>query len=387
MNKTFKLYGIIFIIVMVLLVLLEMSKADVVDWRKTYQTDKKSPFGLFIFNQEIDKLLNNQLTRVESSPYNYYQSEKKYAPHNILFIAKNIDPESWKKVLNMVEEGSDVLVITDEHLDFILDSTKIEFRNINSEDINILKLSDQQFKNDSLIIDKFPNRSGFRYIDSADQMLGSAYTVGLAGANFIKINKGKGHIYYHTEPLFLTNYYLLKPNSDKYLQDVFSYLPERKTIWFSTGKSLQKSGGSPLSFILANPSLKYAWYLLLAGLIIFIFFQAKRKQRIIPIVKPLENKSVEFVKSIGNLYLQEGDFHDMMAKKAQYFLHKVRLEFYLDTKTLDTDFAKKLQLKTGKPLDKIEEAITLLKNAQHPYASVQKDDLIKMNKILDDILK
>ncbi len=372
---------------MVLLVLLEMSKADVVDWRKTYQTDKKSPFGLFIFNQEIDKLLNNQLTRVESSPYNYYQSEKKYAPHNILFIAKNIDPESWKKVLNMVEEGSDVLVITDEHLDFILDSTKIEFRNINSEDINILKLSDQQFKNDSLIIDKFPNRSGFRYIDSADQMLGSAYTVGLAGANFIKINKGKGHIYYHTEPLFLTNYYLLKPNSDKYLQDVFSYLPERKTIWFSTGKSLQKSGGSPLSFILANPSLKYAWYLLLAGLIIFIFFQAKRKQRIIPIVKPLENKSVEFVKSIGNLYLQEGDFHDMMAKKAQYFLHKVRLEFYLDTKTLDTDFAKKLQLKTGKPLDKIEEAITLLKNAQHPYASVQKDDLIKMNKILDDILK
>lgn len=387
MNKTFKLYGIIFIIVMVLLVLLEMSKADVVDWRKTYQTDKKSPFGLFIFNQEIDKLLNNKLTRVESSPYNYYQSEKKYAPHNILFIAKNIDPESWKKVLNRVEEGSDVLVITDEHLDFILDSTKIEFRNINNEDINILKLSDQQFKNDSLIIDKFPNRSGFRYIDSADQMLGSAHTVGLAGANFIKINKGKGHIYYHTEPLFLTNYYLLKPYSDKYLQDVFSYLPERKTIWFGTGKSLQKSGGSPLSFILANPPLKYAWYLLLAGLLIFIFFQAKRKQRIIPIVKPLENKSVEFVKSIGNLYLQEGDFHDMMAKKAQYFLHKVRLEFYLDTKTLDTDFAKKLQLKTGKPVDKIEEAILLLKNAQDPYARVQKEDLIKMNKILDDILR
>lgn len=387
MNKTFKLYGIIFIIVMVLLVLLEMSKAEVVDWRKTYQTDKKSPFGLFIFNQEIDKLLNNQVSRVELSPYNYYQSDKKYAPHNILFIAKNIDPESWKKVLNRVEEGSDVLVITDEHLDFVLDSTKIEFRNINNEDVNILKLSDQQFKNDSLIIDKFPNRSGFRYIDSEDQMLGSAHTVGLAGANFIKINRGKGHIYYHTEPLFLTNYYLLQPNSEKYLQDVFSYLPERKTIWFSTGKSSQKSGGSPLSFILANPPLKYAWYLLLAGLLIFIFFQAKRKQRIIPIVKPLENKSVEFVKSIGNLYLQEGDFHDMMAKKAQYFLHRIRLDFYLDTKNLDAEFAKKLQLKTGKPLDKIEEAIALLKNAQDPYASVQKEDLIKMNKILDDILR
>lgn len=371
---------------MVLLVLLEMSKAEVVDWRKNYEADSKSPFGLYIFDQEVSRLLNDQIAKVDVSPYNYYQDKKKYAPHNILIIQNKIDAESWKKILKLVNLGSDVMLISDIDENILLDSTAIEFRKINHEDINTLKFTDQKFINDSLVIDKFPNRNGFRYIEKSDQMIGSTETPGVYGANFIKLNHGKGHIYYHSEPLFLTNYYLLKPNAGKYTENVFSYLPDRETIWFGTGKSSAKSGNSPLSFILANPPLRYAWYLLWIGLLIFIFFQAKRKQRIIPIVKPLENKSVEFVKSIGNLYLQEGDFHNMMAKKAQYFLHKIRLDFYLDTKNLDAEFAKKLQLKTGKPLMKVEEAIVLINKAQDPYASVVKEDLIKMNKILDEIL-
>jgi hypothetical protein len=81
----------------------------------------------------------------------------------------------------------------------------------------------------------------------------------------------------------------------------------------------------------------------------------------VPITEPLRNTSLDFVKSIGNLYLQEGDFHDMMSKKAQYFLNKVRMDLLIDTQNLDEDFAKKLQLKTGKPMEMINEAINLIK--------------------------
>jgi hypothetical protein len=84
-------------------------------------------------------------------------------------------------------------------------------------------------------------------------------------------------------------------------------------LWFLESNS--KSSQFLLRFILSNPALKYAWWVLLGGLALFIFFNAKRKQRIVPIVEPLKNNSVDFVKSIGNLYLQEGDFHDMMSKK------------------------------------------------------------------------
>ncbi len=77
----------------------------------------------------------------------------------------------------------------------------------------------------------------------------------------------------------------------------------------------------------------------------------------------------------------------MMAKKAQYFLNKVRLDLLIDTKNLDDEFAKKLQLKTGKNIEIINESVSLIKKAQDPYASVMKEDLIRMNKLLDDILK
>ncbi|WP_235815347.1 hypothetical protein [Chryseobacterium sp. Hurlbut01] len=249
-----------------------------------------------------------------------------------------------------------------------------------------MKLTDKKYQNDFIKLDKFPSGRGFSYIKPGVEVLGKTVEEDNSDqANFIKAKLGKGNIYVHCEPLFLTNYYLLKSGNTKYAQDVFSYLKDRETLWFVEANT--KESRFFMRFILGNPALKYAWWLLLSGLALFIFFNAKRKQRIVPIIEPLKNTSLDFVKSIGNLYLQEGDFHDMMAKKAQYFLNKVRLDLLIDTQNLDDEFAKKLQLKTGKNIEIINESVSLIKKAQDPYASVMKEDLIRMNKLLDDILK
>lgn len=385
MNKTFKLYGIIFIIVMVILAILEFSKNEVTDWRKNFDTEKKSPFGLYVFNQEAQKLLGDTIKKITVSPYEYYRFDKNPKPHNLLFINKNFDDESLNKVLDQVSKGSDAFLITENLYGKILDTLKLTyFVQTNYEDENTLKLTDSKFRKDSLVLEKFPGRFGFKRIDKNAQILGSVESKDGNGADFLKIKFGKGNVYIHSEPLFITNYYLLKPGNEKYVQDVFSYLPKRETVWF-TDSAVFKSR-SAMRFILSNPPLKYAWWLLLGGLLLFVFFNAKRKQRIVPVVEPLKNKSVEFVKSIGNLYLQEGDFHDMMAKKAQYFLHRIRIDFLIDTQKLDEDFAKKLHLKTGKSQDKINEAIALIKKGSDPYSAVMREDLIRMNTLLDEIL-
>jgi len=118
-----------------------------------------------------------------------------------------------------------------------------------------------------------------------------------------------------------------------------------------------------------------------------VIFNAKRKQRIVPILSPPENKSAEFVKSIGNLYLQEGDFHDMMAKKAQYFLYRVRQNLLIDTRNMNEDFIRSLHLKTGKNIDEIREAVELIRKGTDPYARVMREDLVRMDRLLDEILK
>lgn len=387
MNKTFKFYGIIFIIVMAVLVLLEFSKNEVTDWRKNFETDQKSPFGLYVFDQEAKTFFKNKILKINQSPYEYYSQNKNKKPHNLLIVLKEMDDESIEKILENVSKGSDAFIVTEYLYRKLADSLKIpQIMEVNYEEVNTLKLTDTQFKKDSLYLDKLPDRFGFRRIGDETEILGITTNpeTDEKGANFIKRKFGKGNVYIHTEPLFLTNYYLLKSGNHKYAEDVFSYLPERETVWFTDSGVFQS--GSAMRFIFSKPALKYAWWLFLAGLVLFAFFNAKRRQRIIPIITPLKNKSVEFVKSIGNLYLQEGDFHDMMAKKTQYFLHKVRTELLIDTHKLDEEFAKKIHLKTGKSLDQINQAIALIKKGNDPYAQVIQEDLITMNRLLNEIL-
>lgn len=388
MSKTFKLYGIIFIVIMVILGFLELSKKDVTDWRKNYDPSEKTPFGLYIFDQEINTLLNSKVTKTEKSPYNFYHDSKNTSKiTNILVVEKHIDNESWKKILSQVKKGSDLLVISENLYGTVQDTLDIPpISTVNYDDVVNFKLTDEKFKNDSIVMDKLPNRTGYRSIGRNGEILGSIVSKeGRDAANFVRYPFGKGSIYIHTDPLFVTNYYMLKKGDERYIQDVFSYLPDRETVWFVDQTFFVSS--SPLRFVLSKPALKYAWWTLLGGLLLFVFFNAKRKQRIVPIIEPLKNQSAEFVRSIGNLYLQEGDFHDMMAKKAQYFLSKVRMDLLLDTKNLDENFAKKLHLKTGKNFEEINEAINLIRKGTDPYADVTKEDLIRMNTLLDNLLK
>ncbi len=385
MNKTFKIYAVIFIIIMVILALFEVNKKEVTDWRKNFDVNQKSPFGLFVFNKEAKDLFKNNLTKIDVAPYDYY-TEKNKKPHNILILENEIDPESWNKILDEVSKGSDAMIIINRLPKNISDTIGFYGSKISYENENVLKLTDKKYQNDFIKLDKFPSGRGFSYIKPNVQILGKTVEENNEDqANFIKATFGKGTIYVHCEPLFLTNYYLLQSGNVKYAQSVFSYLSDRETLWFV--ESNTKESSSLLRFILSNPALKYAWWVFLGGLILFIFFNVKRKQRIVPIIEPLKNTSADFVKSIGNLYLQEGDFHDMMAKKAQYFLNKVRLDLLIDTQNLDEEFAKRLQLKTGKPTEMVNEAIVLIKKAQDPYASVMKEDLARINSLLDEILK
>ena len=110
MNKTFKTYAVIFVIVMIILALLEVNKKETTDWRKNFDINEKSPFGLFVFNNEAKYLFKNNLKKIEQVPYEYYSQHKKGA-HNIVVIENNLDGESWKKILSQISEGSDAFLM------------------------------------------------------------------------------------------------------------------------------------------------------------------------------------------------------------------------------------------------------------------------------------
>src|SRR5690606_30346951 len=98
--------------------------------------------------------------------------------------------------------------------------------------------------------------------------------------NFIKIPYRTGYFYLHTQPAAFTNFHLLKKDHYQYAESVLSYVPKGDVFWYTKGQNSESISGSPLRYILSQPALKWALYLSLIGILIFILFNAKRKQRI-----------------------------------------------------------------------------------------------------------
>jgi hypothetical protein len=144
--------------------------------------------------------------------------------------------------------------------------------------------------------------------------------------------------------------------------------------------------GSTLRYITSQPALKWAWYLFLIGMVIFMIFNAKRRQRVIPIIKPLPNTTVDFTKTIGNLYYQEGNHQNLIDKKIIYFLERVRNEYLIDTAVLDENFIKKLHAKTGKDIKDIEHLVYLINYQKKSYHQSIETDLIEINKAIEKII-
>ena len=108
----------------------------------------------------------------------------------------------------------------------------------------------------------------------------------------------------------------------------FRGLPVTRTEAYAPKNVINKE--SPLSYWLQNAPLRWCVYLTLLGLLLFCVFYARRRQRVIPVVKQPENKSLEFVQLIGTLYYQKHENRDLLQKKYGYFAELVRRQLLID---------------------------------------------------------
>ena len=130
---------------------------------------------------------------------------------------------------------------------------------------------------------------------------------------FYKYDMGKGSIFYHSLPLTLTDIYLTRPGGFEYANRIFSHLPTGNVYWDNfhknSGSSRQNGNrpATPLRYIFSQPALVWAWYVGLAGVFMYLIFYAKRRQRTIPLQKPLINTTIEFVQTLALFFKKDGD--------------------------------------------------------------------------------
>jgi hypothetical protein len=160
-------------------------------------------------------------------------------------------------------------------------------------------------------------------------------------------------------------------------------LPKTKILWseyYSAGGSQESS--TELRFILKNPQLRWAYYILLSFVGIFILFQSKRRQRAIPIVTPPRNSTLEFVETTGRLYFQQKNHANLANKKIQFFLEKIRTKYYINTSVLDESFVDSLASKSGVSQEDIRQLIKMfdfIKKAE----KITESQLLDLNKKIE----
>ncbi|MFG4001622.1 DUF4350 domain-containing protein [Flavobacterium aquidurense] len=400
MDKSIKIYIAVLVLILALILITDRDQPKPVDWRPTYAVNDKIPYGLYVFDKEINGFFkNHKVERIATqTPYEFldanYDDNSEEEDYKIkgTFIniseSNTIDDQSIKEIFYFVSHGNSAFLSMRTFPKLLLDSLKIEVISPLQPTGSTLvwlankRLTTKKYNFAQNIEDYFSK------IDTLNTtVLGyQSNKLKQKHINYIKVPYKNGYFYLHTQPVAFTNFNLLKSDHYRYAESVLSYLPKGDVFWYTKGQNNESISGSPLRYILSQPALKWAWYLFLIGMLIFIVFNAKRKQRIVPILKPLPNSTIDFTKTIGNLYYQEGDHKNIIDKKIIYFLEKIRLEYLIDTTKLDDTFIKKLHHKTGKSETDIQELVFLINEHRNSYHGSLEEDLIRINNAIEKII-
>lgn len=339
MSKSLRMYLIALIVLIAVVFVIDSSRVKPLNWYPSYELNHKNPMDLYILNHEIDSLLATSVIRYEKTPFEYFENQKEDKKTTYISINDypNFDKESWNALLNWVEKGSTLWLSAASFPIYITDTLgiKTDYKYVNTQlntlfDKDTLKLSltNADWKNEVYDLSPVMGQYPFSGLDTATTtVLGfSTYADNVTYIAFIHIAYGNGHIYFHNQPAVFTNYSLMQKNAlSMYASRVLSYIPEKQSIvWFTKGQSGKTSIQTPLDMFFKYPSLRAVWLIFIYGIILFLFFQAKRKQRVIPVIKPLQNTTVEFTQTIGNLYYQEGDVAILCRKKS--FISSIKSE-------------------------------------------------------------
>jgi len=329
-------------------------KSKQYDWRVTFSHLDKNPYGAYALNQ----LLKSQFTSPVKNSFKtvYELKDSLSSTENLLIISSNFSPgkADTDKLLDYVEHGGTVFISANYFYGIFADTLGIQTRDSFFQNENTFVLNDSSFLHFvSPVMDssrQFKYRKGniHNYISDVDSLPATV----LAKNDFhqpvtVRIEKGKGVLIINCTPMAFTNIHLLDEQNHEFAAASLSYLPNKNTYWTEFYHLGRMEAATPLRFILQNEPLRWAYYIAIISLLLFMFFEAKRKQRIIPIIKPLENTTLEFVATIGNLYYQRGDHKNIALKKIQFFFDHIHSHYALNTQHRDEGFITILARKSG----------------------------------------
>lgn len=352
----------------------------------TYGSRDKAPYGSYVPYKLLENFFDNNKPKTITKPFaQTYLKDKTFrtSANNVYFIVAGelfTTQEDVNAMYQFVSEGNKLFLVMEE-VDSLLGAA-FNFTTTAAKK-NGWKLGDsvqkpiaynplpevasQSFINPGFAPDTFFSAKGIAMNNALD--LTDTATTTVLGTNvyhepnFFRINVGNGHLFVLLNPMTWTNNFLLEKQNIKALENQLAYLPQypENVYWDEYYKHLsyrQSGEFSNWQVLMRHASLRWALWLAVLLLVLYMFFEGKRRQRIIPPKPALANTSLEFAETLGRLYYLHHNNKNLSQKMTQHLLEYIRNHYYLNTSQLNNEFITLLSRKSGHPQEAVQEMIT-----------------------------
>jgi hypothetical protein len=373
-------------------------------WKPTYDTVDKQPYGAFVLDKMLKASWKKEYTHCYKS-ISDLKDEGKLDGNNLFIITEEfVTTESdVEKLLEYIQEGGTALIAAGSFGKHLCNRLKIWAKygfspaNIALKTGMILTYDTLRFCTPGLNSDEYriPAALCPRFLigDSLETKRDSVFIVAKSNnqqAIMLRYPIGKGSLLLSCNPLIYTNYGILNDSGNMFLWNSFACLqgkPLIRTEYYHAGSNAHESQ-SPFRYLMSKPPLKWALIMVIVTILIFMLFTAKRKQKAIPVVKPPQNKMLDFVRSVAGLYLRNNNNADIILKKQIYWAEHLKRNYGTDiiNEKHDNQFFERLSSKTGQTVDELTELFRYLDNInKNTYVSDEKmmETITRINSISD----
>lgn len=395
MNKRILMLIGIYILVILLFAYLRPEETD---WTPSFSPNRTIPFASKVLYQELSTIRSEEIRNVDRPIYNIssdlnHDETGVYFLLNPQFLPDALDIHA---LLDFAAEGNTVFIASENISYELLDTLGVQ---LEYEYLDVANQMEWFYEdNIQMGLSKQPDKSwpasvssGYWWFILEDSTLTNQQILGSVDdqhPNFVSCKIGDGIIFLHAFPYAFSNYHMLYQDNHVYVSSVLGEIPSADvwlwdTYYLSTGTGKAQS---PLAVLNRYQSFRWAYWLGIAGTLIFIVFTAKRRQRVIPLLDPKRNSTLDFIHTIGDLYFNRGDHADLVLKKIAILQSHIQKRYRMEVVEFTPEDAHEITVRGGlepKTGQILFTQIRNLKSRRH----VNAETLFGLQRNLDQFLK
>lgn len=386
------------LIVLVISVMFEYRKVSDADWaERSYSLESKEPYGMWLLRALTEKYYNTA-EHIDGLP----TDQKEHSLYIRVADRGSMLPERTDSLLQFVKEGNDAFIIANTFagtLDTLISGYYYNYQ-VWDQETTRLSMSDDSttsyavayFNHELDTLEHSPPPQGFYedfyegdYNGDIAPIVNYTDTESLAIIAVPYGNEG-GKIYLCAAPLVLSNIALQQEQMLAFYTRLMPVFKTPAVVYWDDAAGVfirNAHSDSPLKYILSEPSLRLAYYLLLSLGLLFMLFRSRRRQKQIPIKIANKNTSLGYIDTLSKLYQQDDNHNKLVQHIEKIFYHNVEQAYFVRKE--HPDFVSVLAKKARQSEEQVEKLLTRFASAKAGEA-ISTYQLQKLTERVDSIL-